>query len=238
MERQDKEKAIPSNFPKEWEQKRVLIAALFLPVSPAKTPANFNNPFLHGTQPSSNHPFTQSFSNILPSDMSSHSFTDNNQLLASDGSNPFLQSSSNSSDARAILQENPNMDRTPSSFIEAVAAAGHKRSIPANTRQTMGSPPPKFSSLIDAKDTEFHASNAGNPGLYNAVTSFKNQMGPVEWIGTSGCSTDHLDDAQKSVLKDRLLQDHSCVPVFVSNSEMEGHYHQFCKQVRLNMFVS
>ncbi|KAJ3340402.1 hypothetical protein HDU91_000858, partial [Kappamyces sp. JEL0680] len=56
-------------------------------------------------------------------------------------------------------------------------------------------------------------------------------MGPVEWIGTTGCSTDHLNESDRTQLQERLVKDHQCFPVFVSQTQMDGHYHQFCKQI-------
>lgn len=77
--------------------------------------------------------------------------------------------------------------------------------------------------------TIFHQSNAGNPGLYNAVKSLS--LKKVEWIGTLGDSTDHLNVKEQGVLSERLQSDHSCHPVFVTQTQIDGHYHQFCKQV-------
>ena len=70
-------------------------------------------------------------------------------------------------------------------------------------------------------------STNGNPGLFNAVNATHLK---ATWIGTIGSSTDTMSLEQKNDLTLRL-KEHASVPVFVSDQEMEGHYHQFCKQV-------
>jgi trehalose-6-phosphate synthase len=85
--------------------------------------------------------------------------------------------------------------------------------------------------ILHPTDTKFYPSIVGNPGLYNAVGSLKETMGPTIWIGTVGTSTDHLSTNDKEVLERRLMREHNCSPVFLTKEELDGHYHRFCKQV-------
>jgi trehalose-6-phosphate synthase len=46
-----------------------------------------------------------------------------------------------------------------------------------------------------------------------------------------GYSTDKMDSDQKNILKSKLRETQSSVPVFLSDTDLEGHYDKFCKQV-------
>lgn len=84
--------------------------------------------------------------------------------------------------------------------------------------------------LLHPLESSFSPTNSGNPGLYNAISS-TNEITNLNWIGTINSSTDHMNPQEKEILSDRLLMDHRCLPVFVSQAELDGHYHNFCKQV-------
>ena len=86
------------------------------------------------------------------------------------------------------------------------------------------------------RHTQFAATNSGNPGLYNAVFSMKGEMGPTVWVGTVGASTESLSQEDKEIITDRLYRDHDAIPIYLTDKEMDGHYHQFCKQVLWKIF--
>lgn len=74
---------------------------------------------------------------------------------------------------------------------------------------------------------------SGNIGLHNAVNSIQGQLSKRIWIGTLGMATDTLSDQTRGDIKTELALKHGSIPVFVSDLDYEGHYHQFCKQVLL-----
>jgi trehalose-6-phosphate synthase len=92
---------------------------------------------------------------------------------------------------------------------------------------------PDEPTLLHPMESSFLATNSGNPGLYNAISSAK-EITNLHWIGTIGSSTDHMTPQDKEMLSDRLLLEHHCLPVFVNQTELDGHYHNFCKQVLIS----
>ncbi|KAF9909727.1 hypothetical protein BX616_011074 [Lobosporangium transversale] len=77
---------------------------------------------------------------------------------------------------------------------------------------------------------------SGNIGLHNAVNSIQGQLSKRIWIGTLGMATDTLNDRTREDIKAELALNHSSVPVFVHDSDFDGHYHQFCKQILWPIF--
>ncbi|KAG0326717.1 hypothetical protein BGZ99_009115 [Dissophora globulifera] len=77
---------------------------------------------------------------------------------------------------------------------------------------------------------------SGNIGLHNAVNSIQSQVGKRVWIGTLGMATDTLSDRTRGDIKTELALNYSSIPVFVSDLDFEGHYHQFCKQILWPIF--
>ena len=74
--------------------------------------------------------------------------------------------------------------------------------------------------------------NGGNIGLHNAVNSIQGQLTKRIWVGTLGMATDSLPDSTRGDIKAELALNHSSIPVFVNDLDFEGHYHQYCKQVK------
>ncbi|KAJ3285064.1 hypothetical protein HK104_009660 [Borealophlyctis nickersoniae] len=71
----------------------------------------------------------------------------------------------------------------------------------------------------------------GNVGLQNAVASVKHLKQKL-WVGMlGGVSTDAWDQNTKGSVQSRLVEEHDCSAVFLTDDEVEGHYNQFCKQV-------
>jgi len=75
-------------------------------------------------------------------------------------------------------------------------------------------------------------SNGGNIGLHNAVNSIQNRLTKLIWVGTLGMATDSLPDSTRGDIKAELALNHNSIPVFVNDMYFEGHYHQYCKQVK------
>jgi trehalose-6-phosphate synthase len=193
------QRTIP-DFSSGWEEKRVIIAALFLPVtSNSKKPAAGNSTLFTSPSP----PLTSA----------------------------ILRNSLKTPPPESMIASLKAVNRKPTISSPTPNNSLHSTSTPVKQSSFLMSSPKKTAQPLDPVSTGFFASNAGNPGLYNAVTSLKHHMGPVEWIGTSGCSTDHLSDEERNQFSERMIRDHDSVPVFVSDTEMEGHYHQFCKQI-------
>ncbi|KAF9121083.1 hypothetical protein BG015_005908, partial [Linnemannia schmuckeri] len=74
--------------------------------------------------------------------------------------------------------------------------------------------------------------SGGNIGLHNAVNSIQGQLTKRIWVGTLGMATDSLPDSTRGDIKAELALNHSSIPVFVNDLDFEGHYHQYCKQLR------
>ncbi|KAF9962765.1 hypothetical protein BGZ65_008050 [Modicella reniformis] len=77
---------------------------------------------------------------------------------------------------------------------------------------------------------------SGNIGLNNAVNSIQGQLSKRLWIGTLDMATDTLSDRTREDIKAELALNHGSIPVFVSDLDYEGHYHQFCKQILWPIF--
>lgn len=79
----------------------------------------------------------------------------------------------------------------------------------------------------------------GNGGLSNAVKAAQRD-GDVEddifWIGTLGFPTDSLEETSKSEIAESLESDWDALPVFVSDSDFDGHYLHFCKVILWPVF--
>ncbi|KAJ2796035.1 Trehalose-6-P synthase/phosphatase complex subunit, partial [Coemansia guatemalensis] len=73
--------------------------------------------------------------------------------------------------------------------------------------------------------------NVGNIGLFNAVNASLDLFAERVWIGELGVSTDGWSNDRKAAVSDKLLDEFETLPVFVTDSEFEGHYARFCKQV-------
>ncbi|KAJ2080730.1 Trehalose-6-P synthase/phosphatase complex subunit [Coemansia sp. RSA 988] len=73
--------------------------------------------------------------------------------------------------------------------------------------------------------------NVGNIGLFNAVNASLDLFAERVWIGELGVSTDGWSNERKAAVSDKLLDEFETLPVFVTDSEFEGHYARFCKQL-------
>ncbi|PIA19417.1 hypothetical protein COEREDRAFT_37461 [Coemansia reversa NRRL 1564] len=73
--------------------------------------------------------------------------------------------------------------------------------------------------------------NVGNIGLFNAINASLDLFAERVWIGELGVSTDGWSNERKAAVSDKLLDEFETLPVFVTDSEFEGHYARFCKQL-------
>lgn len=71
----------------------------------------------------------------------------------------------------------------------------------------------------------------GNGGLRNAVTAVvgSGDLKEKKWIGTLGMPTDSLTERKEEI--SRSFRELDCEIVYVPDSDMDGHYIQYCKQI-------
>jgi trehalose-6-phosphate synthase len=91
-------------------------------------------------------------------------------------------------------------------------------------------------SLADAEWT-VEPAHKGNGGLRNAVWA-AHENGSLQdrtWVGTLGIPTDLLEDTpQRTDIEDKLGTEFDSLVVFVKDSDFDGHYDHYCKQVCSN----
>lgn len=79
----------------------------------------------------------------------------------------------------------------------------------------------------------------GNGGLRNAVRAAE-RSGTLEdkiWVGTLGMPTDALiDTQQKHDIEERLANEYDSLTVFCKDSDFDGHYTHYCKQILWPVF--
>ena len=74
----------------------------------------------------------------------------------------------------------------------------------------------------------------GNGGLRNAVQAAvrNGKLQDKIWVGTLGMPTDALEDTQrKQDIEDRLATEYDSLTVFCRDSDFDGHYTHYCKQI-------
>ncbi|ORY94728.1 glycosyltransferase family 20-domain-containing protein [Syncephalastrum racemosum] len=72
---------------------------------------------------------------------------------------------------------------------------------------------------------------SGNIGLQNALNSIKDTYGQCVWFGTLGMPTDPLSRKTRDDIRSTFIMDHAMHPVMPSDSDFEGAYNRYCKQV-------
>lgn len=78
-------------------------------------------------------------------------------------------------------------------------------------------------------------SDRGNGGLRNAIKAAADagSLHEKTWVGTLGMPTDALEDKhQRTEIENRLEDEYECLTVWCKDSDMDGHYTHYCKQVR------
>ncbi|KAF2280974.1 uncharacterized protein EI97DRAFT_447089 [Westerdykella ornata] len=78
----------------------------------------------------------------------------------------------------------------------------------------------------------------GNGGLSNAIRASVDSgvLSEVLTVGTIGFPTDVLDDAKKQDIHEKLESEHDALTVFVSDSDLDGHYTHYCKTILWPVF--
>ncbi|EKD17284.1 uncharacterized protein L3040_008928 [Drepanopeziza brunnea f. sp. 'multigermtubi'] len=79
----------------------------------------------------------------------------------------------------------------------------------------------------------------GNGGLRNAVRAAvrNGKLHDKTWVGTLGMPTDALEETrQKQDIEDRLATEHDSLTVFCKDSDFDGHYTHYCKQILWPVF--
>lgn len=79
----------------------------------------------------------------------------------------------------------------------------------------------------------------GNGGLRNAVQAAvrNGKLHDKIWVGTLGMPTDVLEDTQqKTDIEDRLATEFDSLTVFCKDSDFDGHYTHYCKQILWPVF--
>lgn len=79
----------------------------------------------------------------------------------------------------------------------------------------------------------------GNGGLRNAVQAAvrNDKLHDKIWVGTLGMPTDALEDTQqKQDIEDRLANEYDSLTVFCKDSDFDGHYTHYCKQILWPVF--
>ena len=73
----------------------------------------------------------------------------------------------------------------------------------------------------------------GNGGLYNAIDAAVDAgiCDEKTWVGTLGCPIDVLEDHMKENIAEKLENDYDCLTVYVSDSDLNGHYEHYCKTI-------
>lgn len=78
----------------------------------------------------------------------------------------------------------------------------------------------------------------GNGGLANAVRAAidAGSMGDIFWVGLIGFPTDSLSDMKKDEIHEKLESEYDALTVFVSDSDLDGHYAHYCKTILWPVF--
>jgi len=87
-------------------------------------------------------------------------------------------------------------------------------------------------------DWTVEPADQGNGGLRNAVqASVRNgHLQDKIWVGTLGMPTDALDTATKTDIADRLATEYDSLTVFCKDSDFDGCYTHYCKQILWPVF--
>lgn len=78
----------------------------------------------------------------------------------------------------------------------------------------------------------------GNGGLRNAVEAAvrSGKLTDKTWVGTLGMPTDALGEQQKQDIEDRLATEYDSLTVYCKDSDFDGAYTHYCKQILWPVF--
>lgn len=86
------------------------------------------------------------------------------------------------------------------------------------------------------------APRRGHGAMYGGIHSLKKAWDilHIGWTGIisndAGLPIDHLTPNEENCLNKQLREDHFCLPLFMDNESVSGHYDGYCKtsRVRIN----
>ncbi|KAF2014715.1 glycosyltransferase family 20 protein [Aaosphaeria arxii CBS 175.79] len=113
-----------------------------------------------------------------------------------------------------------------------------------NVRKERLSLPQRHSSRDHSRDPRWVADWSvvpavqGNGGLTNAVRASRDagSVNEVLNVGLVGFPTDVLGDKKKEEIESKLEAEHECLTVFVSDTDLDGHYSHYCKTILWPVF--
>ncbi|KAI7884621.1 hypothetical protein K492DRAFT_158031 [Lichtheimia hyalospora FSU 10163] len=170
-----------------------------------------------------------------------HETNDNNN--ASSMTTPLTKSSIPNDDTRTMFdfkkpeklvqpkskaQREKDMKRPSPLLVQPVAPIHHHH----RREQSLDS-----ATLFDEAPWTVKPCIAGNIGLHNALASVQGKEGDVlqdrkcMWIGTLGMSTDQLSNQTRGDIRSKMILEYDAYTVMPSDTEFEGHYDRYCKQV-------
>ncbi|KAJ1984762.1 Trehalose-6-P synthase/phosphatase complex subunit [Dimargaris verticillata] len=134
--------------------------------------------------------------------------------------------------------------RPPQSEITELSQGGRLASHPATVLDRMYTTPKPAATKDASPGTVDGASspwsieplNVGNIGLFNAINICPRSATNRLFVGTLGVSTDGLEPDARHSLTQQLYTQYDTCPVYVPDSELDGHYNKFCKQALWPMF--
>ncbi|KAI9880667.1 MAG: hypothetical protein M1830_001671 [Pleopsidium flavum] len=100
------------------------------------------------------------------------------------------------------------------------------------------SPDRSYDSVFTSAPWTVEQADQSNGGLQKAVSAAckAGTLKEKTWVGTLGMPVDVLEDAQKSVIDDKLTNEFECSTVFVEDSDFNGHYSHYCKTILWPVF--
>ncbi|CAO3702779.1 unnamed protein product [Rhizopus stolonifer] len=98
---------------------------------------------------------------------------------------------------------------------------------------------------VNKNDTQWsfrarHEHAAMYAGIRSLIHEWETQC--VGWTGQiyeedmSRCEMDSLNDQEKQEMFEQLQQKHNCIPLFLNNDSVSGHYHGYCKTLLWPLF--
>lgn len=80
----------------------------------------------------------------------------------------------------------------------------------------------------------------GNAGLFSAINAVQERDSPHDffWVGTLGMPTDRLPENVKEDITDKFLNDLDTFLVYLNDTDMNGHYENYCKNILFPMLHS
>ncbi|EWC46257.1 hypothetical protein DRE_04428 [Drechslerella stenobrocha 248] len=133
---------------------------------------------------------------------------------------------------RGILESKRGVP-APADQLQAVSGAPRQIPIPKRKATLTDQ-----SQLFASADWTVEPAERGNGGLRNAVNAALEAGGveEVTWVGTVGMPTDALSENIKAAIEDKLRDEYESLAVFCKDSDFDGHYNHFCKQILWPVF--